>query len=316
MSTPGFAAGQIEELLIDLAARAALDGRTGAIRVVGGSVIALMNTDRRATRDIDAVLAPADQLLDIAHDMARLRGLKPDWLNDAVKGFVPPVGAEDRVEIHRVGDVSASIGSPEMLLAMKLYANWGIRDTEDIEYLLRVCEITSFAQGQEIYERHLKSRNPLEATPLAVANAARHAANGREPLGCSTERCQAPGTIMPVHRERSPLSPCRRTASSNPARSCRISKVCRHRMAIVAKPAQSCRFKGGVMNIAPGLAGQVRARRASLALGQEEMAELSGTSVRFIRNLEQGKQTVRLDKVQAVLDVLGLELTVRLRSSR
>jgi len=70
------------------------------------------------------------------------------------------------------------------------------------------------------------------------------------------------------------------------------------------------------MNIAPGLAGQVRARRASLTLGQEEVAELSGTSVRFIRNLEQGKQTVRLDKVQAVLDVLGLELTVRLRSSQ
>lgn len=70
------------------------------------------------------------------------------------------------------------------------------------------------------------------------------------------------------------------------------------------------------MNIKAGLAEQVRARRASLALGQEEMAELSGTSVRFIRNLEQGKQTVRLDKVQAVLDVLGLELTVRLQSSR
>ena len=125
-----FTKGQFEELLIDLATRAALDGRTGAIRVVGGSAIALMNTDRWATHDIDAVLAPADQLLDIAHDMARLRGLKPDWLNDAVKGFVPPVGAEDRVEIHRVGDVSASIGSPEMLLAMKLYANRGIRDTE------------------------------------------------------------------------------------------------------------------------------------------------------------------------------------------
>ena len=154
MSSSGFAAGQIEELLVDLATRAAVDGRTGAIRVVGGSAIALMNADRRATHDIDAVLAPADQLLDIAHDMARLRGLRHDWLNDAVKGFVPPVGAEDWVEIHRVGDVSVSIGSPEMLLAMKLYANRGIRDTEDIEYLLGVCEITSLAQAQEIYERY------------------------------------------------------------------------------------------------------------------------------------------------------------------
>ena len=69
------------------------------------------------------------------------------------------------------------------------------------------------------------------------------------------------------------------------------------------------------MDTTAGLAEQGRARRASLALGQEELAELSGTSVRFIRSLEQGKATVRLDKVQAVLDVLGLELTARLRVS-
>jgi hypothetical protein len=154
VSSSGLAADQIRELLVDLAYRADREGLTGAIRVVGGSAIALMNTNRRATHDIDVVLAPADPLLDIAHDMARQRGLRPDWLNDAVKGFVPPVGADDWVEIHRVRDVVVSIGSPEMLLAMKLFANRGIRDTEDIEYLLGVCQITSLAQAQEIYERY------------------------------------------------------------------------------------------------------------------------------------------------------------------
>ena len=39
MSSSGFAAGQIEELLVDLATRAAVDGRTGAIRVVGGAAV-------------------------------------------------------------------------------------------------------------------------------------------------------------------------------------------------------------------------------------------------------------------------------------
>ena len=70
---------------------------------------------------------------------------------------------------------------------------------------------------------------------------------------------------------------------------------------------------GGFMGSATSLAEQVRARRASLALVQEDLADLSGTSVRFIRSFEQGKATVRLDKVQAVLEVLGLELTARLR---
>ena len=64
------------------------------------------------------------------------------------------------------------------------------------------------------------------------------------------------------------------------------------------------------------LAADVKARRAGLSLGQEELAELSGVSVRFIRNLEQGKATVRLDKVSAVLDVLGLELRTGLRGHR
>lgn len=70
------------------------------------------------------------------------------------------------------------------------------------------------------------------------------------------------------------------------------------------------------MEVGVDLAAQVRERRASLKLGQEDLADLSGTSVRFIRSLEQGKATVRLDKVMAVLEVLGLELTTRLRHRR
>jgi y4mF family transcriptional regulator len=56
------------------------------------------------------------------------------------------------------------------------------------------------------------------------------------------------------------------------------------------------------------LAADVRARRRALGLAQEDVADLSGASVRFIRNLEHGKTTVRLDKLMAVLEVLGMEL--------
>ena len=52
----------------------------------------------------------------------------------------------------------------------------------------------------------------------------------------------------------------------------------------------------------------VRARRRSLGLGQIELAELADVSGRFVRSLEQNKATVRLDKLTAVLDALGLEL--------
>lgn len=58
------------------------------------------------------------------------------------------------------------------------------------------------------------------------------------------------------------------------------------------------------------LANQVRARRAYLRLRQEELADLAGVSERFVYALENGKTTVQLDKVLAVLNALGLHLEI------
>lgn len=54
-------------------------------------------------------------------------------------------------------------------------------------------------------------------------------------------------------------------------------------------------------------------RRKAVRLGQEELAELAGVSVRFLRALEHGKVSARLDKVFDVLDTLGLEVVVKVR---
>lgn len=55
----------------------------------------------------------------------------------------------------------------------------------------------------------------------------------------------------------------------------------------------------------------VRARRKSLHLRQAELCDLAGVGLAFLYELEHGKETVRLDKVLAVLSVLGLELQLR-----
>ena len=62
---------------------------------------------------------------------------------------------------------------------------------------------------------------------------------------------------------------------------------------------------------ASGLAYEVRARRGQLRLRQAELADLAGVSERFVYALENGKQTVQLDKVLAVLNALGLHLELR-----
>lgn len=58
------------------------------------------------------------------------------------------------------------------------------------------------------------------------------------------------------------------------------------------------------------LAEAVRLRRKELGLRQSELAELAGCSQRFVHTVEQGKLTVRLDKLLDVLEVLGLGLAV------
>ena len=58
------------------------------------------------------------------------------------------------------------------------------------------------------------------------------------------------------------------------------------------------------------LAAQVRARRKTLGLRQEELADLAGCSERFVYSLEQGKSTVQLAKTLDVLRVLGFDLEV------
>ncbi|MGD2044834.1 MAG: helix-turn-helix transcriptional regulator [Gemmatimonadota bacterium] len=58
------------------------------------------------------------------------------------------------------------------------------------------------------------------------------------------------------------------------------------------------------------LAESVRERRAELGLRQAEVAELAGCSQRFVHTVEQGKPSLRLDKLLDVLEVLGLGLTV------
>lgn len=54
----------------------------------------------------------------------------------------------------------------------------------------------------------------------------------------------------------------------------------------------------------------IKEKRKQLNLTQPELAERAGVGLRFIRELEQGKQSVRLDKVNQVLALFGSEIGV------
>ncbi|SMF83659.1 helix-turn-helix domain-containing protein [Pseudobacteriovorax antillogorgiicola] len=57
----------------------------------------------------------------------------------------------------------------------------------------------------------------------------------------------------------------------------------------------------------------VREKRKELGYTQEVLARRIGVGVRFFRELEQGKQSLRLDKVRTVVEFLGGVITVKER---
>lgn len=50
--------------------------------------------------------------------------------------------------------------------------------------------------------------------------------------------------------------------------------------------------------------------RKQYNLTQVELSEKSGVGLRLVRELEQGKQTLRLDKVNQILNLFGSEVGV------
>lgn len=51
----------------------------------------------------------------------------------------------------------------------------------------------------------------------------------------------------------------------------------------------------------------IKENRKAEGLTQEEFAIRSGLGLRFVRDLEQGKETVRMDKVNAALAMFDME---------
>jgi y4mF family transcriptional regulator len=64
------------------------------------------------------------------------------------------------------------------------------------------------------------------------------------------------------------------------------------------------------INMNTSIATFIKVKRKQLKLTQPELAEKAGVGLRFVRELEHGKQSVRLDKVNQLLDLFGSELGV------
>ncbi len=138
-------------------------GVRGQIFVVGGAAMALAYSTRRVTRDIDAAFEPKASIYDAAAKVALELGLPEDWLNDAAKGFMPGKD-EDARPVPDVEGIEITTASPRYLLAMKLMAMRFGEDDEDIEVLIRECELRSPQEVLELLQGMYPTLEPLPKT--------------------------------------------------------------------------------------------------------------------------------------------------------
>ena len=135
---------------------------TGEVYLVGGAVMCLVFEARRSTKDIDAFFRPARAVREAAQRVAAASGLSPDWLNDAVKGYLSDKG--DFQPYLESSNLRVLTAAPEYLLAMKCLAmrlGEEFHDEDDVRFLLRYLNLTDYQAALDIVTRYY----PLEQFP-------------------------------------------------------------------------------------------------------------------------------------------------------
>lgn len=135
---------------------------TGELFVVGGAVMCLAYAARPSTQDVDAAFRPPAKVREAAARVASLTGLKADWLNDGVKGFLSSQG--DFAPFLELDHLRVMLAQPEYLLAMKCLAmriGAEFHDEDDIRYLLRHLDVRTYDQAVAIIEKYY----PLDCYP-------------------------------------------------------------------------------------------------------------------------------------------------------
>jgi hypothetical protein len=163
VSERAFTRARIVAALQALGDELSREGVRGQIFIVGGAAMALAYSTRRVTKDIDAVFEPKSAIYSAARKVAEAHDLPEDWLNDAVKGFMPGVDEHPR-PVPEIAGIEITTASPQYLLAMKLMAMRFGEDDDDIRILLRECDLHSAEEALALLKRLYPVQEPSPKT--------------------------------------------------------------------------------------------------------------------------------------------------------
>jgi hypothetical protein len=138
----------------------------GEICLYGGAVMCLVFDARPNTKDVDAVFHPTREIREATARVAATHGLRPDWLNDAVKGFVVP--HPQRV-LFDFPNLKVYVPEPDYLLAMKaLAARVDTTDKGDVQLLINSLGLKTAEEVFTILEKYYPHQQIKPATQFFI----------------------------------------------------------------------------------------------------------------------------------------------------
>ena len=138
----------------------------GEICLYGGAVMALAYDARPDTKDVDAIFRPAAQIREAAAKVAKANDLRPDWLNDGVKGFLVP--HKQRI-LFDFSHLKIFVPEPDYLLAMKaISARHDTLDGMDVKVLVDLLKIKNANEVLDIVEKYYPRAQIKPATQFFI----------------------------------------------------------------------------------------------------------------------------------------------------
>jgi hypothetical protein len=148
---------RIRELFSALDEELAKHGVIGEVGTCGGAVMCLVFQARRATKDVDAIFEPTQEIRAAAKAVAARLNVPEDWLNDAAKAFFhadPP-----REDVLSLPNLRVWAPTAKYMLAMKcISARFDSSDQDDTRFLIEYLQLKSPAEVLQIIEAYYPRR--------------------------------------------------------------------------------------------------------------------------------------------------------------
>lgn len=163
-----YSPARLRRALRRLSELATAEGIVLEVALYGGAVFTLVYGSRESTRDVDAIIRPAEAGKRLVEQVAAEQDLTENWLNGEVKQFLSPFDQRlpfpsDEFE----PGLQISIPTANYLLALKLKAARPALigypgDEPDIRFLLHKIKPLNIEAVDDIYERFFPGERPHE----------------------------------------------------------------------------------------------------------------------------------------------------------